>query len=241
MKNARNRGVLFDKDGTLIDFEATWFPIVVTILGELRSRYGVSERAVRVAASASGVRRTGFAKESLIQSATTSRIARIWSAIIAEHGYSVRAEEINRLFTDTAKSMTHTIALVPGAKRLLERLKRNGFRLGIATSDNRESTEVGLEAVGILRYFDFIAADGDGLAAKPAPDAAFAFSGRYGIDTKTLSVIGDSRGDMLFAQRAGARFIGMRTGCNAPEGFLAAGYPILRDFRDAENFERLIA
>jgi phosphoglycolate phosphatase len=130
---------------------------------------------------------------------------------------------------------------VAGVAALLERLRSRGCRLGIATADTRESTEAGLRAIGILGCFDFISADGDGYPAKPDPAAALAFSARFGIAPGNLVVVGDSRGDMRFAQEAGARFIGMRTACNESERFAAAGYPVIENFMDAAEFERLIA
>lgn len=241
METRTSRGIIFDKDGTLIDFERTWFPIVTEAIGRMRIRFGLGEKAVRETTRRSGILAAGFAKESLIQSATTSAIARLWAEIAAAHGAPVPALDIDRLLTDTAAEMAHTTTLVPGAKALLERLKKRGRRLGIATSDNRVSTAAGLSRVGILDYFDFIAADGDGLPAKPEPDAAFAFASRFRIAPEELAVFGDSRGDMLFAERAGARFIGMRTASNRSDRFVAAGYPTIADFEDLDAVERLIA
>src|SRR5688572_24685905 len=34
------RGVLFDKDGTLVDFRATWVPAYLGVAGELAARLG---------------------------------------------------------------------------------------------------------------------------------------------------------------------------------------------------------
>lgn len=237
----RARGVLFDKDGTLIDFERTWFPVVAELMQDLRGRYGAPERALRAIARASGVTDSGFERESLVQSATTETLAVLWSALLRGYGLTVDAAEIGRLFTATAVRLARNVSLVPGTKNLLERLKNRGYRLGIATADTRESTEAGLRSVGILEYFEFISADGDGFPAKPEPAAALAFGARFGISPRDLVVVGDSRGDMSFAQKAGARFIGMRTACNAPENFTAAGYPVIADFSDSAAFERLIA
>ncbi len=241
MEGSEAKGVLFDKDGTLIDFERTWFPIVREALERLRKRFGLSEAALHEAAYSSGLRDDGFAKDSLLQSATTGEIARRWSRIIRSHNYPVDALEIERILADTANEMASAAVPVPGVLRLLERLKSRGFRLGVATSDVRPSTEAGLSHVGILHLFDFIAADGDGYPAKPAPDAAFAFASRCCIDRASIVVFGDSAGDLSFARNSGARFVGMRTGCNRVERFLDAGYPVISDFRDIRAVERLIA
>lgn len=241
MKKSQIRAILFDKDGTLLDFEASWFPIALRILRELKEGLGLPECLVAALAEAGGIGPRGFERECLFQSAATSEIVAAWEGILHGQGYVVQEGRLAAIFEAASTSREAQPRLVAGVPALLDRLHSLGYLLGIATSDSRASTIHGLKSVGILDAFDYIAADGDGLPAKPNPKAARDFRRRYGLGQSSLAIIGDSYGDMVFARRAKARFIGMRTACNRPEAFLSAGYPVVGDFSDLQAMEALLA
>ena len=59
------------------------------------------------------------------------------------------------------------IKLKNGAKSLLEFLKENNIKIGLATSNSKELTNICLEAVGIKEYFDCIVTGCDVTKGKP--------------------------------------------------------------------------
>lgn len=241
MKTHGARGVIFDKDGTLIEFEATWHPIMVRILAALEARFGLRPQTLEGLRDLSGIGPRGFARESLIQWATTSRIVALWEAFLLKEGLPLPQGALEALFEEASTQEDLGIRLVPGAEELLAYLKEAGWYLGLATSDARASTEHGLGRAGILGYFDFIAADGDGLPAKPDPTAARIFQESYNLDPGALAVFGDSLSDLAFAQGSGARFIGLDSGCNASEAIALAGWPVIQDFSDLGAVASLLA
>ena len=234
-------GVLFDKDGTLFDFEATWYPVVRTILDVLKTRYRLDDDALKAVRTASGITETGFARESFIQSRTTFEVLELWIGVLKEHGIRVEGKGLTEIFDTTATGPIFSAKVVPGTQALLGRLRNNGCRLGVVTSDDRVSAEHGLRQAGLWEYFDYVAANGDGFPDKPAPEAAAEFRRRFGIAPSGLSMFGDSLVDMEFARNAGARFIGMKTSCNDYSRFVDAGFPVVEDFLDLAAIERLLA
>lgn len=241
MKKTRIKAILFDKDGTLIEFERTWFPIVSRVLDGMRRDFGLPREIVTLVARASGIGPRGFLRESLVQSATTSDLVAYWAGFLQDRGFPVPEKSLAELFREASTRQDLGPYLVAGVQSFLARLLAKGFRLGIATSDSRASTIHGLSQAGILDSFDFIAADGDGLPAKPDPGAALEFRRRFDLPEDGLAIIGDSYGDMVFARRSGSRFIGMRTGCNESGRFVEAGYPVVTDFSDLAAMEALLA
>jgi HAD superfamily hydrolase (TIGR01549 family) len=233
------RGVLFDKDGTLLDFEATWFPIVMDSLNSAARRFDIPPSVITDIKARSGVLESGFARESLIQGATVTNIIEQWTGTLAESGIRAEGHELKAIFYEAAASAP--IRVTKGAPDLLAALKREGYRLGLVTADDRRSTEGGLRAAGLLGYFDYLATDGEGRAPKPDPASADEFRAMFGIDTGELAMFGDSFVDLEYARKAGARFIGMRTSCNGYERFTAAGYPVIDDFTDQESILRMLS
>lgn len=226
------KGVLFDKDGTLLDFEGTWYPIIKASLALAAERFSVPDSVIADIKRKSGVLEAGFARESLIQGATVTSIVGLWTSTLAEAGIRVTGSDLMAVFFQSASSSP--VRVTAGAEAMLAALKDAGFKLGLVTADDRRSTEGGLRAVGLLSYFDYLATDGEGRAPKPDPAAAAEFRALFDIGADELAMFGDSRVDMEFARNAGAFFVGMRTSCNDHESFTAAGHPVISDFTDRE-------
>lgn len=93
---------------------------------------------------------------------------------------------------------------MPGVPTLLERLKAAGYRLGICTNKPNEPTELILDLMGLVPYFDVIVG-GDQLEVKkpdPAP-LVLAFD-QLGGDRCLF--VGDSEVDAATARAAGVPF-----------------------------------
>lgn len=227
------RGVLFDKDGTLLDFEATWHPIIMASLALAVERFSIPDSVIDDIKGKSGVLEAGFARESLIQGATVTSIVELWTSTLATAGVRVTGLDLKAVFFQAA--LRSPIRVTNGAAAMLEALRGAGYRIGLVTADDRRSTEGGLRAVGLLGYFDYLATDGEGRAPKPDPASAEEFRALFDIGPDELAMFGDSRVDMEFARNAGAFFVGMKTSCNDHERFTAAGHPVIGDFTDQES------
>jgi phosphoglycolate phosphatase len=122
-------------------------------------------------------------------------------------------------------TLAHPLADLDG---LFARLRLDGRRIAIATSDDREPTERTLVALGVARAVDAVVCADDGVANKPAPDPVLHVCQALEVPPSRTAVIGDSPADIAMGLAAGARLvIGVRTGVG--DGAHLAGAHVVVD------------
>ncbi|SHO47535.1 HAD family hydrolase [Anaerocolumna xylanovorans] len=209
------KGILFDKDGTLIEFREYWHMVISRLFELLEREYGVSTKTLGVLKERSGYLPEGFQKESIIQYATTSQIIDIWEEIIKqEEGSSLGKEKLFFLFEEIALTKNIAVRSLPGVDRLIPYLKEKGYLLGIATADSRRSAVHSLKKTGLLGYFDYIGCNEENTEAKPSPQMVYSFCRQTDLKPEEVLVVGDSVTDMEFAENAGTSFAGLLTEYN---------------------------
>ncbi len=78
-----------------------------------------------------------------------------------------RSKTMERMDRDI---LAHGLDLKPGVKELFQYLKEQGYKIGLATSTQRERARRNLKNAGILEVFDRIVYGGVVPHGKPAPD-----------------------------------------------------------------------
>ena len=215
------RGVLFDKDGTLFDFNATWSAWAQAFLADLAG--GEAGRAMLLG------RAIGFDTESAVFAPDSPVIActpgEIAAALLPHLPGTSPAALVTRMNTASAAApMVEAVPLAP----LLRLFRGRGLRLGVVTNDAEAPARSHLAAAGVGELFDFVAGFDSGFGAKPQPGALLAFAGRFGLSPSEVLMVGDSRHDLIAARAAGMRAVAVLTG-PAEEADLAplaeAGFP----------------
>lgn len=104
--------------------------------------------------------------------------------------------------------------LFPNVKTTLQTLKERGYTLVIVTNKPTVHIEPVLKAFGIAEFFTY-ALGGQSLPAiKPHPAPLYYLCGKCGIFPEQMLFVGDSRNDILAAQRAGCPVVGLTYGYN---------------------------
>lgn len=116
----------------------------------------------------------------------------------------------------------HEEPLYPGADDLLRRLRADGWRLALATGQNRRGVARNLARAGWGDYFlsAHCAEDGPG---KPDPAMLHAAMSACQACTATTVMIGDTGHDHRMAVNAGVPAYGVAWGFNTAEEQLASG------------------
>lgn len=226
MKNMNNqqkskiKGFLFDKDGTLIEFERYWHEMVGKVFSEIQERLGLSDEVILTLKKKSGVKAAGFEKESLIQHRSSSEISRAWSDEL------MGIPHVNEMYRGCSKELAEAIyaimdavsesdeiqaSALEGVEEILKELKARGYILGVATADTLLSTEKSLKETGLYPYFDFLGCDDGHTAPKPDPSLARAFEIKMKLKPGEYVMVGDSLSDYQFSQNCKAPFVGIHS------------------------------
>ncbi|MEM6276125.1 MAG: HAD family hydrolase [Pseudomonadota bacterium] len=197
--------VLFDKDGTLFDFDATWTVWAGDALRALGN--GDAELAARLAQTMEYDLEAGaFLPSSKLIAGTLGEQA---EALLAH----LPGEDLASLtvrIVELAKTVTQVEVLPLGP--FLAGLRAQGMKLGVATNDAEASAQAHLVAVGIIEAFDFIAGYDSGFGGKPAPGQLLAFTEAVGVQPDRTLMVGDSTHDLKAARAAGMIPVGVLTG-----------------------------
>lgn len=100
----------------------------------------------------------------------------------------------------------HPKVMFDGISELLTELKEKGIKLYVWTARDRKSTQEILKTLEISHIFEDISTATDGIP-KPSPDGLETML--YGVDPKSVLMIGDSYTDMLGAKHFGCTSIGV--------------------------------
>lgn len=194
------RGILFDKDGTLVDFGATWF--AVGQMMALRAAGGDEAMAERLLAEAGYDAAAGrFKADSVFAAGTNADIVALWYP----HADRVKREAVVAEFDSEAADVAAARAVaVPGCREAVASLRQSGYRLGVATNDSTSGAEKMLLTLGIAQMFEATYGYDAVANPKPAPDAIIAFSDLTGLKPSEIAMVGDNRHDLEMAKAAGA-------------------------------------
>ena len=202
---SRADAILFDKDGTLFDFHATWSTWAGQVIRELAGgEAGVMARMAEAAHYDLAAAR--FRPTSPIVAGTNREAAECLGSALP--GMDVDEIETRLMLSAAEAPLAPAVPLVP----YLEGLRGRGLRLGVVTNDTEYGARAHLGTAGVLERFDFVAGFDSGHGAKPAPGPLLAFADAVQIDPGRVAMVGDSTHDLIAGRAAGMACVGVLTG-----------------------------
>ena len=206
----RVKGLLFDKDGTLLDFHKTWGRLGEEVIATLSAG---EPRLARMLAGTAGydLATQRYAPGSPIVAGSTTDLVRAW----LPHLHLWTAAELEIWLNAQAATVARrgVVAASEDLPALLRRLRDAGLRLGVATHDAEAPARAQLEDLGVAAAFDFVAGYDSGYAPKPDDAMLRGFCAHVGLSVSEVLVIGDSAHDLGMGRRGGAlASIGVLTG-----------------------------
>ncbi len=231
------RGVLFDKDGTLIDFFATWSPAYEKAAHDTaRGDPVLAERLMTLGGRDPLTKR--FRPDSLLAAGTNAQIGQLWAEAAGHPDSAALIAKLNKFFQEHALAHARPVT---DLVNLLGRLRSHGLRLGLATMDSSAAAEAQLNSFGVRRLMDFVCGYDSGFGEKPGPGMVEGFCRIVGLPANSIAVVGDSPHDLDMARNAGAGLaIGVLTGVSLREVLTLHADLVLESIADLETALELV-
>jgi len=209
--------IIFDKDGTLIDFDYMWGHWVTELARRLETYTG---RPV----SADLFKAMGF-------DPVTGRVLAdgklAVTPMILLRALAVDVLEKLSLPSPVAEETVAHAWLIPDPVALARpfadllalfgHLHRQGLKIAVATTDDREPTEATLAGLGVSHFIDAMLCADDHIPVKPAPDMILTLCQRLNLPPARAIMVGDSIADMQMGRAAGAFCLGVLSGVSSTE------------------------
>lgn len=201
--------VVFDKDGTLVDFDRLWAG---------RTERGVDR--LMAAAGIAPIHRPNFLRTIGVDPVTSkvlpetplavSTLAKLGMvAAVVAHQAGIPWHEAERLARDefmpeidTQPSLADVLP-IGELRPLFRRLQVHGVRIGISTSDDRRATEAALRLMNLADLVDDIVCGDDPVPNKPSPEQVLHLARTMRVKPERMIMVGDSVTDMRTGRNAG--------------------------------------
>ena len=229
------RAVLLDKDGTLVDFRASWLPALERAAHALtRDRRLPPHTAARLLALGGYREDTGtWDPHGLIACATTRDLADAWADALGG-GDAARIEALLEATFD--RDVRAAPIAVTGAAAALARLRARGIALGVATMDTERGARDTLRRLGIADLFAFVCGCDSGFGEKPGPGMVDAFCTQVAVTAAAVAVVGDTTHDTEMGARSGAAVVvGVLSGASGHAALAPHCHHVIDSVADLET------
>jgi len=190
----RTKGILFDKDGTFLDFDSLWQDTAKKFSQKI---YEIAPKESKRICESIGIREGRIVPNSPLSSGTYQQIADVMRMFSSFASFTQEKlyEEVEGFFYQYLINHIDDTRLIGNVQELFARLHPQ-IVIGIATSDSYRSTEKILVHFGLEKFVVFIAS-GDNVPAKPTPELLDTICDRYQFLRQNVMVIGDSTVDVI--------------------------------------------
>ena len=203
------KAILFDKDGTLVDFNDTWKTLYNRLALEVAE--GDETKATHLLRiggydSEAGV----FIAGSELAAGTTTGIVRLWTGDSFGDRFDFWKDRLDRSFVEEG---SNAAVAVPGLEATLRHLHGEGRKLAVVTNDLEAAAERTVQKFGVRHLFSAIIGYDSVANPKPAADPVHLACSLFNVEPHEVVVIGDNLHDLEMAHVSGAgAAIGVLTG-----------------------------
>ncbi|KDO32317.1 hypothetical protein SPRG_02796 [Saprolegnia parasitica CBS 223.65] len=210
--------VVFDKDGTLIDFNLMWGGWVESVAWQLEMTTKLPVREKLFTAMGYDWISRSIRSKGALCCTPMGELYQVAVKVLLDEGVATDAAEkaIKKVWQmPDAVNTSRPLADIPA---LFLTIKRMGIKIAVCTADNRAPTMATLKHLQVDHLVDAISCGDDGLPAKPAPEQIWTMCHNLGIAPHNTIMVGDTCTDMLLGKHAGCGLsIGVLGGASSLE------------------------
>ena len=202
-KSPDSEAILFDFEGTLVDFQ---WQLSAAINETLEMLWQM-----------------GFAPERILSRKYSTLMSEAIQAA-AEIGLSPQQvlERIGEVYDRFDEDALTRWVLRPFVLESLVAIKAKGIRTALVSNLGGKTLTAALSKFGLTNYFDIVISRYDVKNLKPSPEGLHLALAKLGVRKDASIFVGDSLDDVYAAKTAGIRVIIITSGENATEEILAA-------------------
>lgn len=182
--------VLFDFEGTLVDFQWQLKRAVNEVLKKLAD--------------------AGFATDSYGSTPNYAEIYNQSAQLAATEGISSDGskmmEIIDSIYDSYDADALSRWQLYPGTVETLQQLESDGYRSGLVSNVGSRSLNKALNSLGLMERFQVVISRNDVAQLKPHPEGLFKAANALQIKSDNTIFVGDSINDLRAARAAGMSF-----------------------------------
>ncbi|MCX5493861.1 HAD family hydrolase [Kaistia dalseonensis] len=202
------RAILFDKDGTFLDFARTWDTATADVIRLLAAGDEI------IAARLASIIHFDDATQRLLPTSpfvggSLEDIGPDWAAALGQAPGPVFDARLIDLYYEAALDAAVPIG---DPSLVFAALKEAGYRLGVITNDSERGARAHCAKLGLTHWFDDIIGYDSGHGRKPEAGQILAFLDRFGIRPEEAALVGDTMHDVDAARAAGVTAISVATG-----------------------------
>ena len=127
--------------------------------------------------------------------------------------------EVAQFFLDSFPTLSYIsqAPLKDGVYDFIVEMKRQGKKIGIATSNGRKLVDDTLEALKVVAYFDVVRTACEVAKGKPAPDVYLLVAKELGVEPARCLVFEDVPMGILAGKNAGMKVCAVDDECSRPQ------------------------
>jgi len=207
LKNFKPQAIIFDKDGTLIDFDAMWGNWTLQLAEQVQSAIGLDVRHALCECYGYDIARREILPDGKLTCTPMWQLRELLVGVVASSGITL--PEASRM-VERAWHVPDPVTLArpfTDIPKLFTNINKLGIKIAIATTDDRHPTETMLEAIGVKDLVNIMVCSDDGIKTKPAPDMVTTICERLHVHPGKVIVVGDTVADLQMARSAGAGYV----------------------------------
>lgn len=214
-----NKGIIFDKDGTLIQLDSVWYKIVHRVLDDIFQMYPNEKSQRNEYLKIIGMSDNDFESTSLLACRTNYFIAAAWFSLLENQNVNKEnfIHDVCTLFKKHSTADDLVFTEVEGAKETLKYLKDHEYVIGVVTADDVDAAIHSLKMTGLYDYVDFLGADDGVNKTKPESDFYHIFKEKFSLAEEDVLMVGDTITDVKFARNSNIKVVGVLSGASRKE------------------------
>ncbi|MDQ0219209.1 HAD family hydrolase [Peribacillus cavernae] len=212
------KGILFDKDGTLLKFGSIWPKVIGDVIDDLLEMIGEegNKTLKNELCKSIGLKDGVVDEKGILASGTSLDITRAFQDVLPKDIRYLHEWLSERVLEKTKQSIEH-VESVCNLSPLFSALRNKGIVVGIATADDYETTALCLEHLGIREDIQFVGT-ADLYEKKPSSQVVEKFCEKFGLAREEVAMVGDTVIDMQTAKNSKSGFgIGVLSGVGSKE------------------------